>query len=113
MTVEKRSYRRCRVYLADQYAGVLEETVVGYRFSYDKDYQWTGAPIGYQFPINQEQFEFTEFPPLFDNLVSEGWMRRTHSITQKISESDRFGLLLENGADLIGAITIERVLSDE
>jgi serine/threonine-protein kinase HipA len=38
--------------------------------------------------------------------VSEGWLRKLQSQEQKIDENDRFGLLLMNGRDLVGAVTI-------
>lgn len=104
--------RRCEVYFCDRFAGILEETEEGYRFTYSDGYRTNGAPIGYGFPVSEPMYEFTHFPPLFDNLVSEGWMRRTQSLNQKISEDDRFGLLMHNGADLVGAITVKR-MNDE
>ncbi|MDQ2077431.1 HipA N-terminal domain-containing protein [Marinimicrobium sp. ABcell2] len=113
MSAAKKGHRRGRVYLAGVYAGDLEEIDTGYRFTYADTYRKTGTPIGYLFPTDRVSFEFTRFPPLFDNLVSEGWMRHTHSVTQKISETDRFGLLLNNGADLTGAITVEKAKDDE
>ena len=45
-------------------------------------------------------------PAFFENLVSEGWLRKLQSQEQKIDENDRFGLLLMNGRDLVGAVTI-------
>lgn len=102
-----KSARRCAVYFQDTYAGILEQTKEGYRFTYDERYRRGGTPIGFGYPTSKRAFDFQGLPALFDNLVSEGWMRRTQSVTQKISESDRFGLLIENGSDLIGAITVK------
>ncbi len=45
--------------------------------------------------------------PFFENLVSEGWLRKLQSQHQKIDERDRFTLLVENGKDLVGAVTVE------
>lgn len=43
---------------------------------------------------------------LLENLVAEGWLKKIQSQAQKIDENDSFGLLLENGKDLTGAVTI-------
>lgn len=45
---------------------------------------------------------------LLENLVAEGWLKKIQSQAQKIDENDSFGLLLENGKDLTGAVTILR-----
>jgi serine/threonine-protein kinase HipA len=52
-------------------------------------------------------------PAYFENLVAEGWLRKVQAQAQRISEGDRFGLLLENGRDLVGAITVLPVKGDE
>lgn len=108
----KRDFRRCEVFFCDRLAGILEEHSYGFRFTYDDTYRSTGSSIGAAFPVTEKVVEFPELPPLFDNLVSEGWMRRTQSMNQKISESDRFGLLIHNGSDLIGAITVRPLNND-
>ena len=51
--------------------------------------------------------------PFFENLVSEGWLRKLQSQQQKIDENDRFGLLLANGGDLVGAVTVEPISENE
>jgi serine/threonine-protein kinase HipA len=40
-------------------------------------------------------------------LVSEGWLQKLQSQQQNIDEHDRFGLLISNGKDLVGAVTVE------
>lgn len=99
--------RKADVYFLGVFAGTLEETDAGYRFTYDQGYPANGGrPIGVQFPLSQAVYDFDRFPGYFGNLVSEGWLRRTQSQTQRIAEEDRFGLLLANGRDLVGAVSI-------
>jgi len=98
--------RQANVYNKDRLAGSLVETEDGYKFTYETDYLVGGTPIGFNFPLQTMPFKSKTFPCLFENLVSEGWLRKLQSQEQKIDENDRFGLLLANGLDLVGAITI-------
>lgn len=91
-------------------AGVLTETDDDrYRFQYDRDYLAQGAPLAFRLPLQAEAFEADRLFPFFENLASEGWMKHTQSISMKIDERDTFGLLIRNGTDLIGAVTIKEI----
>ena len=94
------------VYYNNEFAGVLKEEEPGFSFSYDTVYQSRGIPIGYHFPLDKGRFFSGELFPLFENLVSEGWMLQIQTGTQKLDKSDKFGLLLRNGKDLAGALTV-------
>ncbi len=61
-------------------------------------------------PRGKEKFEFEEFPSFFDGLLPEGvnleaFLRRT-----KIDRRDYFGQLLAAGHDLVGAVTVEKMV---
>jgi len=99
--------RSARVYYNKQLAGILTETDNGFQFTYDADYLAGGIPISYRMPLQEAPYTSDHLPGFFENLVSEGWLRKLQSQEQKIDESDRFGLLLANGRDLIGAVTVE------
>jgi serine/threonine-protein kinase HipA len=94
------------VFYNQRLAGRLTETNDGFEFTYDDDYLAGGTPIAFTFPLQEEPFKHTRLPGFFENLVSEGWLRKLQSQEQKIDENDRFGLLLMNGRDLVGAVTI-------
>lgn len=98
-----------RVYYQGRLAGLIEEDKEAYKFTYDKDYLAGGAPISFRLKLRQEPYVSEGLMPFFENLVSEGWLRRLQSRQQKIDENDRFGLLLANGKDLVGAVTVEPV----
>ncbi|MBT2785386.1 MULTISPECIES: HipA N-terminal domain-containing protein [unclassified Halomonas] len=99
--------RKARVYYKGRYAGLLQEDEEGlFQFSYDALYRIDGYPIAFSIPLSAEPYVTQGLPPFFENLVSEGWLRRVQSTTQRIDENDSFGLLLLNGRDLIGAVSV-------
>ena len=103
--------RQAKIYYKIRFAGLLAEDEKGtFRFSYDDLYRIDGSPIAYSIPISNKPFVSNGLPAFFDNLISEGWMRRIQSTSQHIDENDSFGLLLHNGRDLVGAVS---VLPDE
>lgn len=77
-----------------------------YQFQYEADYIQQGSPIGHVFPLTNETFEFDTFPPFFENLISEGWLRAHQSRNARLDKQDSFGLLLHNGEDMIGALSV-------
>ena len=98
--------RVAHVFYNQRLAGRLTKTRDGFEFTYDDDYLAGGTPIAFTFPLREAPFRYTRLPGFFENLVSEGWLRKLQSREQKIDENDRFGLLLMNGRDLVGAVTI-------
>lgn len=98
--------RFAQIFYHGRFAGTLAETNGGFEFTYDDDYLAGGTPIAFSLPLQEAPFRHTRFPGFFENLVSEGWLRKLQSKEQKIDENDRFGLLLMNGRDLVGAVTI-------
>lgn len=77
-----------------------------YTFQYTPEYLGTGSPIGHAFPLQAAVFEFDALPPFFENLISEGWIRTHQSKQARLDKQDSFGLLLANGDDLIGALSV-------
>lgn len=105
MTQTRRG-RIAQVFYNRRLAGILAETPEGFQFTYDADYLAGGTPVAFTFPLQESAFYSDHLPGFFENLVSEGWLRKLQSQEQKIDENDRFGLLLMNGRDLVGAVTI-------
>lgn len=99
--------RIAAVYYKDRYAGELVEFDNGhFRFTYDQEYLKRGPAIAFNFPLTDVPYDYPHLPPFFENLASEGWLRRVQAKTQGISESDTFGLLLNNGRDMVGAVSM-------
>ena len=110
-------YRRLGVRLYGRAAGTLEKRFAPlngnaepvYRFSYLPEYlaDPESQAIGYVFPLSSVSFDSPgNLHPFFENLLSEGWNLRMQSRAQRIDESDAFSLLANNGADLVGAVTV-------
>ena len=99
--------RAANVYYQGRLAGELERDNNGYTFTYDERYLAGGVPISFRLPLQRNPFVSSELMPFFENLVSEGWLRKLQSQQQQIDEKDRFSLLVANGKDLVGAVTIE------
>ncbi len=103
--------RLAQVFFADRLAGELSQTAGEFRFQYDPAYLAGGTPLSFNLPLRDDPYVSDELFPFFDNLVSEGWLRRLQAQQQRVDESDHFGLLLLNGHDLVGAVTIAGVAS--
>ena len=104
--------RVAQVFYNGRLAGTLAETSGGFEFTYDDDYLAGGTPIAFSLPLQEAPFRHTRLPGFFENLASEGWLRKLQSQEQKIDENDRFGLLLMNGRDLVGAVTIAPLMNE-
>lgn len=98
------------IYYDGNYAGILRESDTGYYFIYDSLYLEKGTPIGFNFPFSEMSYYSSTLFSLFENLISEGWMLNLQCSLQHIDESDKFGILHNNGRDLIGAITVLKEL---
>lgn len=96
------------VFFNNVYAGRIEELDRAYSFVYDSAYRETGTPIGFNLGFSQSVYYNETLFPLFENLVSEGWLLDLQSSFQHLDVSDKFGLLLLNGLDLTGSITVLR-----
>jgi len=92
------------VYFNDLYAGKIYETSEGFNFVYDSNYILTGIPIGFNYTFKQTKYFSQSLFPIFENLISEGWLLNLQSNTQHIDKHDKFGILVNNGKDLIGSM---------
>lgn len=97
-------YREVKVYLQQDFIGFLRQTERGYEFEYAENYQ--GKPLSLSLPRSKKQFFSPSLFPYFASLVPEGWLKKRYAETQRIDEKDIFSLLVNNGNNLIGAISI-------
>ena len=96
------------IFLHGDKVGVLQQSDKGYSFAYSDAYVQSGkAAISVSLPVTMQPYETKELHGFFAGLLAEGWLRKTQAKTQQIHADDLFGLLVENGHDLIGAVTIE------
>lgn len=96
--------RSVNVYLHDVLTGQLVYAEGAYHFAYYESY--AGPPLSLSLPNNGKVHSSINLHPFFHGLAPEGWLRKRYSETQRIDETDILGLLIENGNDLLGAVTL-------
>lgn len=100
---------KAKVRLYGRLAGHLwrdSEGTIG--FQYDPSYVDKALPaLSASLPLSYAPWIGKTLPAYFSGLVSEGWLRETQAREQGIDKRDSFSLLVHNGADLAGAVTIE------
>jgi len=102
--------RTVRVLQNGVLAGLLiQHESGGYTFQYDVRYLAHGAPIAYRLPLQEEAYSSDRLFPFFDNLASEGWLLKLQSHQQHIDERDTFSILVANGKDMVGAVSLEEI----
>ena len=102
--------RIAKVYMHNKLAGYLTEVEKNkkYKFSYDDNFK--GNPISLTMPVEIKEFNFNSFPPFFDGLLPEGIQLDGLLRIKKIDKDDYFSQLMETGADLVGAVSVEEML---
>lgn len=103
--------RKGKVFYKNDFAGIIEETSEGIKFTYDKNYLTLkkARPISLLMPLREEPYINKVMIPFFDNLIPEGWLLELAEKNWKINPRDRMGLLLAFCKDTIGAVSIERI----
>lgn len=101
-------YRKGYVYVQDDFAGTIEETEIGYRFTYDMNYlkKISSKAISLTMPLREEPYDSNVLFPFFDGLIPEGWLLNVVVKNWKLQYKDRFGLLLVACKDCIGDVSI-------
>lgn len=104
-------YRMARVLVRGIPAGVLSETDAGYSFEYDKSYLASDnpSPVSLTLPLTDIEYESKTLFAFFDGLIPEGWLLDVVVRNWKLSEKDRFGILLVACKDSIGNVSIREV----
>lgn len=91
-------------------AGRIEETSVGFRFSYEAGYLTRPNPVAVSLtlPLQADPYDSPHLFAFFEGLLSEGSLRSMQSRKYKIDEDDSFGFLLRTAStDVIGNVTVE------
>jgi serine/threonine-protein kinase HipA len=100
--------RSGKVYMQDEYAGLLRQDEDGYSFTYDHLYLNSDNPISISLtlPIRKESYYSKTMIPFFDGLIPEGWFMEIEAEGHEINPRDRMALLLTLCTDCIGAVSI-------
>lgn len=103
--------RKADIYFRDYFAGILEETDTGYRFTYDSHYLElpSAEPVSMTMPLREEPYDNNILHPFFDGLIPEGWLLDVALRNSDISQLDRMGLLLLCCKDCIGAVSVQPI----
>ena len=101
--------REGKVYVQDQFAGLIRETDQGYEFLYEEDYlaKENALPVSLTLPLREEVYVSNTLFPFFDGLIPEGWLLDVVERNWKLDGRDRFGLMLVACRDCIGDVRIE------
>jgi serine/threonine-protein kinase HipA len=101
--------KSAKVYLHNNFAGLLTETDKGYQFVYDENYlQSSNAfAISKTFPVQKAAYTSNVLFPFFDGLIPEGWLLDLAETNWKLNSRDRFGLLLACCKNCIGAVSVQ------
>ena len=105
-------YRMARILVRGMPAGVLYETDAGYSFAYDAGYLATESPspVSLTLPLTDKEYESKTLFSFFDGLIPEGWLLDVVVRNWKLSEKDRFGILLVACKDPIGNVSIREAV---
>lgn len=87
-----------------------------YMYTYAEGYlaQNNAKAISLSLSLRKEAYYAEHLFGFFDNLLSEGWLKREQVSLLNINEIDHFSLLAKNGTDMAGAVTVspDEKLSD-
>ena len=97
-----------KIFLYDQFVGLLTEDETGFTFAYDADYlaSQNAEAVSLTLPLSQEPYHDSVLFPFFDGLISEGWLLNIAENSWKINQRDRMSLLLACCKDCIGAVSV-------
>ncbi len=106
--------RKGKVFFANRFCGIIEETETGYRFRYNQDYldDINTKAISKTLPLSKSTYNSNTIFPFFDGLIPEGWLLDIAQKHWKIDERDRMGLLLSCCKDCIGAVSVEPITEE-
>ena len=97
--------RYAQIRFKNRVAGHLQETPNGGTlFEYGRDFS---EQIGCAIPRQQDRHTWDAgLHPFFEHLGPEGWLRNRQARTADVDVEDDFGILLQYGADCIGAVSV-------
>lgn len=101
--------KRAKVYMYDNFAGILTEDENGYHFQYEEKYlnQPNSEAVSLTLPLTSEIHQSNTLFPFFDGLIPEGWLLDIAQKNWKLNPRDRMSILLMTCRDCIGAVSIK------
>lgn len=101
--------RQGKVYVGEDFAGVISETAGSFIFEYDKEYlnKKDALPVSITLPLQHDKFMSKTLFSFFDGLIPEGWLLNIAERNWKVNRHDRMGLLLTCCQDCIGNVSVK------
>lgn len=103
--------RQAKIFMYNNFAGILTEDENGYAFVYDPVYldNESAEAISLTIPLTDKPNISNVLHPFFDGLIPEGWLLDIAEKNWKINNRDRMSLLLACCKDCIGAVSVQPV----
>lgn len=98
--------RTADVFFQETLAGQLIEVETDSRYHFLYSPEYSGPPVSLTMPVQNNVYEFSEFPPFFDGLLPEGFQLEALLRNRKLDRNDKFGQLVQVGSDTVGAVTV-------
>ncbi len=100
--------KRARVYMHENFAGILTEDSEGFHFQYKDEYLNSdlAEAISLTLPLSGTKYSSNILFPFFDGIIPEGWLLDIATKNWKIDDRDRMSVLLATCYDCIGAVSI-------
>ena len=101
--------KQAKVFMYNNFAGILTEDENGYAFEYDPAYLTSekAEAISLTLPLGSTPYLSAVLHPFFDGLIPEGWLLDIAENNWKINNRDRMSLLLACCKDCIGAVSLQ------
>lgn len=103
--------RKAKVYVKGIEAGILSEVQQGKEYVFEYRNEYKGLPVSRTMPVKNRVYNFDRFPPFFDGLLPEGIQLEGLLKIKKIDKDDYFSQLMAVGEDLVGAVTIKKLIT--
>lgn len=102
------TWLRGKVFVGNEYAGVIQQKEGLYTFKYEDSYlkKKSSKPVSLTLPLRIEPYKQKTMIAFFDGLIPEGWMLNIITDNWKIDQRDRMKLLLLACKDCIGNVSV-------
>lgn len=106
--------RVAEVYFDFHLAGILKEESDYFLFIYSDEYfENDNLPaISLTLPKIKKEYRSKELFSFFQGLLQEGWLKDLSENVLRIDKDDEFALLVKNGKDCIGNISLQEIISE-
>lgn len=102
--------RKAKIFVRGTEAGILTEFIQGKDYVFEYLDEYDGTEISLTMPTNIKTYKFDKFPPFFDGLLPEGFQLEGLLKIRKIDKNDLLSQLMAVGEDLVGVVTVKKIM---